>query len=88
MVHMATSKKTVRQSLSLPAGIASKIRSLAKSRKLSANRILVELIEDGLEAQKRRQEQFRELAERFRSADDPDEAKRLGDELGRTVFGG
>jgi len=29
---------------------------------------------------------FFELAERFRNATDPDEAKRLGDELGRAVF--
>ena len=28
-----------------------------------------------------------ELAERFRSSKDPDEIKKLGDELGRFVFG-
>jgi len=28
-----------------------------------------------------------ELAERFRSSTDPDEVKKLGDELGRFVFG-
>jgi hypothetical protein len=50
--------------------------------------MLVELIEAGMESQKRKQQQFFELAERFRGADDPDEAKRLGDELGRMVFGG
>jgi hypothetical protein len=36
----------------------------------------------------RRQQEFFELAERFRNATDPEEAKRLGDELGRMVFGG
>jgi hypothetical protein len=61
---------------------------MAKSRRLSANRLLVELIEDGMEAQARKQQQFFELAERFRGASDPEEAKRLGDELGRMVFGG
>jgi hypothetical protein len=60
---------------------------MAKTRRLSANRMLVELIEDGMEAQKRKQQHFFELAERFRNATDPDEAKRLGDELGRMVFG-
>ena len=48
---------------------------------------LVELIEDGMEAQKRKQQEFFMLAERFRSATNPEEAKRLGDELGRMVFG-
>jgi hypothetical protein len=50
--------------------------------------MLVELIEDGMEAHKRKQQQFFDLAERFRAADDPEEVKRLGEELGRMVFGG
>ncbi len=61
---------------------------MARSRRVSANRMLVELIEDGMEAQKRKQQQFFDLAERFRGTPDPEEAKRLGDELGRMVFGG
>ena len=85
---MKTGNKTVRQSVSLPAGIAAQVRSLARARRLSANRMLIELIEDGMDAQKRKQQQFFELAERFRSANDAKEAKRLGDELGRMVFGG
>jgi len=80
--------KTVRQSVSLPVNVAAKVRSMAKSRRLSSNRMLVELIENGIEAEKRRQQEFFELAERFRSATDPEEAKRLGDELGRMVFSG
>ena len=49
--------------------------------------MLVELIENGIEAEKRKQKEFFELAERFRNATDPEEAKQLGDELGRMVFG-
>ena len=41
-----------------------------------------------MESQKRKQQKFFDLAERFRGAADPEEAKRLGDELGRMVFGG
>jgi hypothetical protein len=85
---MRTARKFIRQSISLPIGVAAQVRSMAKTRRLSANRLLVELIEDGMEAQKRKQQQFFELAERFRGAEDPEEAKRLGDELGRMVFGG
>jgi hypothetical protein len=40
-----------------------------------------------MEAQKQEQKQFFELAERFRNATDPEEAKRLGDQLGRMVLG-
>jgi hypothetical protein len=60
---------------------------MAKSRRLSANRMLLELIEKGIEAEKRKQKQFFELAERFRNENDAETAKRLGEELGRLVFG-
>lgn len=49
--------------------------------------MIVELIENGMEAEKRKQQQFFDLAERFRGVTDEEEAKRLGDELGRMVFG-
>jgi hypothetical protein len=91
LVHngaMRTATKTVRQSVSLPANVASQVRSLAKARKLSANRVLVELIENGMEAEKRKQQEFFDLAERFRHATDPAEVRRLGDQMGRMVFGG
>jgi hypothetical protein len=90
LVHtgvMRSAKKVVRQSVSLSANVAAQVRSMAKTRRLSSNRMLVELIENGMAAEKRKQQEFFELAERFRNATDPEEAKRLGDELGRMVFG-
>ena len=85
---MKTANKTVRQSVSLPSSVAAQVRSLAKTRRLSANRLLVELIENGIEAEKRKQREFFDLAERFRTATNPEEIKRLGDQMGRMVFGG
>jgi hypothetical protein len=85
---MSSPSKTIRQSVSLPGNVAAQVRTLAKTRRLSSNRMLVELIENGIEAEKRKQQEFFELAERFRNTTDPREAKRLGDELGRMVFGG
>jgi hypothetical protein len=85
---MSSPNKTVRQSVSLPAKVATQVRSLARHRKVSSNRMLVELIENGLAAEKRREQEFFELAEKFREASDPEEAKRLGDKLGQLVFGG
>jgi len=41
-----------------------------------------------MEVQTRDQQQLFELAELFRGASDPEEARRLGDELGRQLFGG
>ena len=85
---MRTANKAVRQSVTLPGPVAAQVRTMAKTRRLSANRMLVELIESGIEADKQKQRDFFDLAERFRSANDPREVKRLGDEMGRMVFGG
>jgi len=60
---------------------------MARTRRLSANRMLVELIENGIEAERQKQHEIFDLAERFRSASDPKEVKRLGDQMGRMVFG-
>ena len=79
--------KTVRRSVSLPPRIAKKVESLAKRRDLSDNRVLVELIEQGIEAQKQKEKAFFQLAGRFREANNPDQIKKLGNELGRFVFG-
>jgi hypothetical protein len=79
--------KHVRRSVSLPSPIAKQVERMAKSQRLSDNRVLVELIELGIEARKQKEKAFFELAERFRAATDPEQAKRLGDELGCLVFG-
>jgi hypothetical protein len=75
---------TVRQSVSLPAKV---VFRFAKARRVSANRMMVEFIENGVEAEKRRQQEFFDLAERFRAASDPEEVRRLGDLMGRMAFG-
>jgi len=85
---MKAVEKSVRQSVSLPAKTAIQVRTMAKSRRVSATRMMVELIESGIESEKRRQQEFFELAERFRKEKDPEAAARLGDQLGRMVFGG
>ena len=83
---MPTSKQ-VRRSVTLPAPVAKQVMRIAKRRRLSDNRVLVELIEEGIEAQQQKEKAFFQLAEKFRAASDPNEVKRLGDDLGRFVFG-
>jgi len=40
-----------------------------------------------MEAEQSKQQEFFDLAERLRRATDPAEVERLGDQLGRMVFG-
>jgi predicted DNA-binding ribbon-helix-helix protein len=79
--------KPVRRSVTLPSKIARQVESLARQRDLSDNRVLVDLIEQGIEAQRQKEKAFFQLAERFRAAHDPQQVKQLGDQLGRFVFG-
>jgi predicted DNA-binding ribbon-helix-helix protein len=47
--------KHVRRSVTLPAKIARQVETLARQRDLSDNRVLVELIEQGIEAQQQKE---------------------------------
>jgi hypothetical protein len=69
----------VRCSITLPAQIAQQVDRMAKRRHLSDNRVLVALIEEGIEGRRQKEKAFFQLAEKFRAADDP-RKKRLGSE--------
>lgn len=73
--------------MTLPAQIDKQIETIARTRRLSGNRVLLELLELGLAARRQKEKEFFEVAERFRNSNDPEEVKQLGDELGRFVFG-
>lgn len=80
-------ERPVRQSVSLPPSVARRIKSLAESSRTSASRILVELIEPGLEAREQEKKRFLNLADRLTHARDPEEQDRLKEELARMTFG-
>jgi hypothetical protein len=84
---VAIAEKLVRQSVSLPARVARRVKSLAKSSNTSANRVIVDLIESGIEARERERQRFFELADRLAHSRDAEEQKRLKEELARMTFG-
>ena len=84
---MGTSQKNVRQSVSLPSTVARRVQALAKRRRTSANRVIVDLIESGLEAKERERITFFDLADRLAHTTDRAEQKRLKEELARMTFG-
>jgi hypothetical protein len=86
-VGKRAAQKYVRRSVSLPRELAKEVDAMGKRRRMSDNRVLVELIEQGIEARRQEERAFFELAERFRAASDPGEVKALGEALGRFVFG-
>jgi len=84
---MAVSQKSVRQSVTLPSRVARRVQALAKHRRTSANRVIVDLIESGLEAKEREKVEFFQLAERLAKSADRAEQQRLKEELARMTFG-
>ena len=84
---VAQPAKLVRQSISLPSGVARRVKTLAKRERTSANRVIVDLIETGLEAREREKRAFFELAERLARSSDAAEQKRLKEEMARMTFG-
>jgi hypothetical protein len=84
---MAQRKAGVRQSISIPKPIAKRVRALAKTRKTSANRVLVDLIEAGLQSKEAEKERFFALASKLTETTDPKERQLLKQELARMTFG-
>ena len=84
---MSTAEKLVRQSVSLPSRAASRVKSLARNSGASANRVIVELIETGLEAREQEKKRFFDLTDRLVRSRYPEEQKRLKEDLARMAFG-
>lgn len=84
---MANVEKPIRQSVSLPARLARRVRTLAKNRKTSTNRVLVELIESGIESKEAERARFFDLADQLSATSDPVERKRIKEILARMTFG-
>jgi EAL domain-containing protein (putative c-di-GMP-specific phosphodiesterase class I) len=84
---MAVAEKNVRQSVTLSARLARRVKSLAKTSNMSANRIIVELIESGIEARQQQRKRFLELADRLARSRDVEEQTRLKEELAVMTFG-
>jgi macrodomain Ter protein organizer (MatP/YcbG family) len=84
---VAESQRNIRQSVSLPSAVARRVQALAKRRRTSANRVIVDLIESGLEAKEQEKVAFFDLADRLALSTDRAEQKRLKEELARMTFG-
>jgi len=84
---MAQTERAIRQSVSIPTAIARRVRALAKTRKTSANRVLVDLIEAGLQSKDAEKEQFFLIVNRLTESRDSTERQRLKEELARMTFG-
>jgi len=84
---MSSTARSIRQSVSLPAGVARRVKVLAESSKTSTSRVIVDLIESGLAVREGEKRRFFELADRLSRSRDPEERGRIKAELARMTFG-
>jgi hypothetical protein len=73
---MTQTEKSIRQSVSIPARVAKRVRAL-----------LVDLIEAGLESKDTQKKRFFALANKLTESTDPVERQQLKEELARMTFG-
>jgi predicted DNA-binding protein len=87
MALTKTRNKAVRRSVALSGELNRKIQKMAKHLNSSANRVIEDLIEKGIEAKEAEKRHFFELAERLRATDDQTELSAIKSELARMTFG-
>ncbi len=54
---------------------------------LSMNRVVLQVLRAGLDAERDKKQRLQNMLQRYRECTDPEEARRLGDELGEMIFG-
>ena len=79
--------EAVRQSVSIPARVVKRVRAIAEANNTSSSRVLLELIEAGLESKESEKTRFFALADRLVESKDPAERQKLKKELARLTFG-
>lgn len=77
----------VRRTIILPEETATKVKGLARSTNKSEGKILVELIQSGLDAREAQRRAFAELTDRLGRTSDKREQQRIKQELERMTFG-
>jgi hypothetical protein len=84
---MPSSARPLRQSVSLSAGVARKVKALARAKRASTSRVIAELVESGLHVHDAERDRFLQLADRLAGSSDPAEQRQLKEELARLTFG-
>ncbi len=83
----AARSKAIRQSVTIPAPLASEVRRLAKERHLTLSRALVSLAERGVQAELDAKANLQATYRRFMKEQEPAVKEEAGRDLIRAIFG-
>ena len=73
--------------MTLSAGVARRVRTLARAKRASTSRVIAELVDAGLQAQDAERDRFLQLADRLTESQDRAEQEQIKEELARLTFG-
>jgi hypothetical protein len=79
--------KSVRQSVTIPAGLAADVRRVAKENHVTISRALVVLAERGVRAEAEARQQLKAAYRGFVEEEEPERKNEAGRDLIRAVFG-
>ena len=83
----AASTRSVRQSVTIPAALATEVQRVAKERHVTISRALVALAERGVRAEAEAKAQLKASYRRFIAENEPAQKNKAGRELIRAIFG-
>jgi hypothetical protein len=87
VVPLERKSSSLRVSVPVTSEMLDEIDSKAKRSGVSRSVFLTRLLRYGLEAERQKREQLAQKIRQYRDCADPDQAARLGDELGEMIFG-
>jgi len=87
MVSRKPKAKPIRQSVTIPARLASHVRRVAKQRHLTMSRALVVLAERALQAELDAKENLKDAYQQFVKEQEPVRKHEAGKKLIRAIFG-
>jgi hypothetical protein len=85
--NKATSSRSVRQSVTIPAILAAQVRRVAKERHMTMSRALVILAERGVRAEAEAKQQLKTAYRNFVEESEIERKNEAGRELIRAIFG-
>lgn len=81
------SEERAQISIRLTPDLYAELCKRAEEAGLSMNRTVLQVLRAGLDAERDKRQRLQNMLQRYRACSDPEEARRLGDELGEMIFG-
>lgn len=87
MPSVPQSEERAQISIRLTPDLYAELTTRAEETGMSMNRTVLQVLRAGLDAEREKKQRLQSMLQRYRECPDPEEARRLGDQLGEMIFG-